>query len=63
MSLLDVAGDEKDVISLANSMYISFYDASYVHYAGLLGLDLVTEDQRLVNKVGKQIKAVGLTDI
>ncbi len=51
LTILEVAGDEEEILETAVALRITFYDASYVYSAKVKGLELVTEDSRLIKKI------------
>ena len=59
MRVLDVEDIAKNVLDVALSYKLSFYDACYAYYARYTGMTLVTEDAKLANKVRGYIKTVG----
>lgn len=48
MKVTDISGFEDDVLKLARSESLSYYDAAYMEAARRMGLNLVTEDQKLL---------------
>ena len=48
MKMTDVSGFEDDVLKLAHSESLSYYDAAYMETARRMGLNLVTEDRKLL---------------
>ncbi len=60
MEIIDAIGNEDEILETAMGLKITFYDASYVTVAKAKGLSLVTEDARLIKKIGSQIKTSSL---
>ncbi len=58
MLIVDVKNREQAVIDIATKFNLSFYDASYVYFAKVLGAVLVTEDGKLARKVKDYLKIV-----
>lgn len=54
---------EEHVLETAMRFQITFYDASYVCFAGMQSLLLVTEDQRLTKKIALSVKTLALDKI
>ncbi len=54
---------EGEVLSIADRLGISVYDASYVFLAERMGLTLVTEDRKLRERAEGLIEVVGLGEI
>ncbi|MGI0141738.1 MAG: type II toxin-antitoxin system VapC family toxin [Candidatus Micrarchaeales archaeon] len=63
MSILDIEGIAKNILDVAVTFGLSFYDASYVYCAKYTGITLVTEDKKMVNKIGSYIKTVRTSEI
>lgn len=63
METLTVTCHEEETLSIAESLKITFYDASYVYYAKNKKIPLVTEDTELMNKAKPQIKTLKLNNL
>jgi predicted nucleic acid-binding protein len=63
MEVLQIAGNEEEILETAIQMKITFYDASYAYFAKTQELQLITEDLRLIKKLTANIKASPLTEI
>ncbi len=60
MEVVDINGHEDGILSTAIDLELTFYDASYVYLAKKRGMPLVTEDERLSNKVKAHLKVLNL---
>ena len=49
--------------AIALALGITFYDASYAHEAGKLGVPFITGDEKLKFKVEKSIKTIRVDEI
>jgi predicted nucleic acid-binding protein len=56
MVVLGIKGHEKKIISLADRLGLSAYDASYAYFARALDTQLVTADKRLAAKAKDYVK-------
>jgi predicted nucleic acid-binding protein len=56
MSIIDVKNNEQEIIDLAISNDLSFYDSSYFYLAKKSNMTLVTEDGPLAKKAKEQIE-------
>jgi predicted nucleic acid-binding protein len=63
MNIIEVAGNEEEILGTAIQFKITFYDAAYTHLAKEKGLFLITEDIRLIKKITPTIKASRLESI
>lgn len=63
MEIIQVNGSEEEILDIATKMKITFYDASYVHYAKTKELTLITEDGELLKRITPHIKALKLNEI
>lgn len=63
MEVLQISCDEEEIFETANKLKVTFYDASYVHYAKSKSLTLITEDKHLIKKVEPQINTLTLDNI
>lgn len=63
MEIIQVNCNEEEILGIATEMKITFYDASYVHYAKTKELTLITEDAELLKKITPYIKALKLNEI
>ena len=52
-----------EVVNLAGKLNLTYYDATYLHQAGKLGLTLITEDAELKQKAKKVIKVAKIEEI
>jgi len=48
--ILSVKSKEDKILELAEELNTTFYDASYLYYAQKLGLPLLSEDMKLIEK-------------
>jgi predicted nucleic acid-binding protein len=63
MEIIQVNCSEEEILDIATKMKITFYDASYVHYAKTKELTLITEDGELLKRITPHIKALKLNEI
>ncbi len=63
MEVLDIASSEEEILETAIKLKITFYDASYVYFANAKGLQLITEDLRLIKKSSSRINVSTLDDV
>lgn len=56
--ILDAKGYEQEVINIATTYNLSFYDASYVYLAKKIKATLVTEDDKLSKKIKEYVDTV-----
>ncbi len=63
MNLLNPHPYEEDMLTIADKLGMTAYDASYVFLAKQKGLSLVTEDEKLRRKAKGFIKVVSLGQI
>jgi predicted nucleic acid-binding protein len=63
MDLIDIAGNEDEILDTAIKHKITFYDASYAYFAKAKNLGLITEDTRLIKKITPTIDASTLESI
>jgi predicted nucleic acid-binding protein len=63
MEITQINCNEEDILDTTTKTKITFYDASYVHYAKTKELALITEDAELLKKITPHIKASKLNDI
>ncbi len=63
MHVATVGCHEEQILDVAGELGLTFYDASYVHYAREKGLPLVTEDSDLADRAKPHVKALKLDDI
>ena len=63
MDVMGIAGSEEEILETARQLKITFYDASYVYFAKMKELRLVTEDARLIKKTSATINVSTLDDI
>ncbi|MBS7606129.1 MAG: type II toxin-antitoxin system VapC family toxin [Candidatus Bathyarchaeia archaeon] len=62
MEILDIGCHEADIAELAESLKLTFYDASYVFLAKSKGVPLVTEDRDIRSRVGDYVKVLSIKD-
>lgn len=55
-----VKADAKAVLGVACAAEVSFYDASYLQAAVVMGIPLVTEDKKLLHKAEKFVRTLSL---
>jgi predicted nucleic acid-binding protein len=60
MEILEIAGNEEEILETAQQLKITFYDASYSYIAKAKKLQLITEDLRLIKKITPTINAATL---
>jgi predicted nucleic acid-binding protein len=63
MGVLEIGGSEEEILETAMKLKITFYDASYVYFAKERGLQLITEDLRLIKKTALTINASTMNSI
>ena len=63
MEVLQITSCEEEVLESSAQFKITFYDASYVYFARVKELQLITEDLRLIKKITPTIKASRLNEI
>lgn len=63
MEIVQINCSEEEILDIATKMKITFYDASYVHYAKTKELTLITEDGELLKKITPYVKALKLNEI
>jgi len=63
MSIIEINCNEKDILSLAKKLKITFYDASYAHCAKRFGMMLITEDLLLMERARSFVKTLKTRDI
>jgi predicted nucleic acid-binding protein len=63
MQVLKINGRERNVLALASSLKLSFYDAAYVYCAKAMNLRFVTEDKRLEGKIKGYVDVIKLDRI
>ena len=66
LSLMEVSGidcHEEEILSIAEELKLTFYDASYVFHAISMGASLVTEDEQLINNAKTRVRALRLQEI
>ena len=51
MNVIEITDSEEEILDTAIKNKITFYDASYVYFAKLKELELITEDSRLIKKI------------
>ncbi|MEM2125675.1 MAG: type II toxin-antitoxin system VapC family toxin [Candidatus Methanosuratincola sp.] len=63
MKVIDIGGQEGNVLEIAEELKITFYDAAYIHAAKTQGVPLVTEDRALRENAKKAVQAFSLEEI
>ena len=63
LETLTISCNEEEILSIADGLKITFYDASYVYHAKKNKIPLVTEDLELMNKAKPQIKTLELNNL
>ncbi len=51
MNVLGIEGHEEEILKISMELKTTFYDASYVYFAKIERLRLITEDSRLIKKI------------
>ena len=63
MKVLKIECCETEVLNIARSLEISFYDASYVFLAKKIRVPLITEDLKLIQRAKPLVDTLTLNDI
>jgi predicted nucleic acid-binding protein len=63
MELIEITGNEEEILDTAIKLKITFYDASYAYFAKAKDLRLITEDARLIKKITPTTNASTLESI
>ena len=63
MNVLEIAGNEEQILETSTKLKITFYDASYTFFAKAKELKLITEDTRLIKKVSLTVEVSSLDSI
>ena len=63
MKVLEIGCCETEVLNIARSLEIGFYDASCVFYARKIGAPLITEDLKLIQRAKPLVDTLTLNDI
>lgn len=63
MNVLEIAGNEEQILETSTKLKITFYDASYTYSAKVRELKLITEDARLIKKVSPAVDVSSLDRI
>ncbi|MCW3986016.1 MAG: type II toxin-antitoxin system VapC family toxin [Candidatus Bathyarchaeota archaeon] len=63
MEISTVSSREEEVLSIAEKLKLTFYDASYVCHAKDKKLPLATEDASIIDKAKPYIKVLKLDDL
>lgn len=63
MEIIQINCSEEEILDVAAKTKMTFYDASYVHYAKTKELTLITEDSELLKKITPYVKALKLNEI
>jgi predicted nucleic acid-binding protein len=63
MDVLEIAGNEEQILETSTKLKITFYDASYTYFAKAKELKLITEDARLIKKVSPTVEVSSLDSI
>jgi len=61
--ILKIDCREEAILDIASRLEITFYDASYAYHAKEMGLTLVTEDAKLLNKLKPHVKVSSVQQI
>jgi len=61
--VLKVDCHEEEILNAASKFEITFYDASYAYYTKEMGLTLITEDTKLLNKLKPHVKVSSIQQI
>ena len=62
LDVIQITGDEEEVLDAAVKLKMTFYDASYAYIAKISEATLVTEDAELLRKAASYVKALKLDD-
>jgi predicted nucleic acid-binding protein len=57
MDVLTIDGSEQEILETSIQLKITFYDAAYVYFAKIKQARLITEDLRLIKKIGSLVEA------
>ena len=63
MNIVSIECCELEVLRIANKYGVTFYDASYVYVARKNNATLVTEDNKLKQKIEKYVRAISLAEM
>jgi predicted nucleic acid-binding protein len=63
MDVLEIAGNEEQILETSTKLKITFYDASYAYFAKAKELKLITEDIRLIKKVSPTVDVSSMDSI
>ena len=63
MNVLEIVGNEEQILETSTKLRITFYDASYTYFAKAKALKLITEDSRLIKKVSPTVEVSSLDSI
>ena len=63
IDVLEIAGNEEQILETSTKLKITFYDASYTFFAKAKELKLITEDTRLIKKVSLTVEVSSLDSI
>ncbi|MEM2896172.1 MAG: type II toxin-antitoxin system VapC family toxin [Candidatus Bathyarchaeia archaeon] len=58
MVRLSIDGEEMKILKIAEIESLTYYDASYLHMAAKNGFILITDDEMLLKKAKKYVKAI-----
>jgi predicted nucleic acid-binding protein len=57
MNVLDIAGNEEQILEISTKLKITYYDAAYTYFAKSKKLKLITEDTHLIKKASSTVEA------
>jgi len=63
MRVLTIGCHEERILNTATELKLTFYDASYLHYAKENELTLITEDSSLIDKAEQHVRTLRLDSI
>lgn len=63
METLTISCHEEEILTIAERLKITFYDASYIYHAKNKKTSLATEDTQLMDKAKTQIKTIKLNNL
>lgn len=62
IGILQVSGNEQEILQTATKLKITFYDAYYAYHANIKHLTLITEDSQLLRKIATCVNTSKLSD-
>lgn len=63
MEPLTINCHEEEILSIADNLKVTFYDASYLYHAKNKKIPLITEDRELMDKAKPHIKTLKLDNL